>query len=99
METGIHLNDRLAIDTTGSLNNLVQYCERESMLYSIESRLPYLDYRLVEFLAKVPACYKIHDGWTKYLSRLAFDGKLRPFAGAKTRKDGPSLKNIGLRGL
>ncbi|WP_234912336.1 asparagine synthase-related protein, partial [Vibrio anguillarum] len=35
-----------------------------------------MDYRLVEFLAQVPACYKMHNGWTKYLARLAFDKKL-----------------------
>jgi asparagine synthase (glutamine-hydrolysing) len=38
--------------------------------------MPFMDYRLVEFLAGVPACYKIHNGWTKYLARLAFDKKL-----------------------
>jgi asparagine synthase (glutamine-hydrolysing) len=38
--------------------------------------MPFMDYRLVEFLASVPACYKIHNGWTKYLARLAFDEKL-----------------------
>ena len=43
---------------------------------SIESRMPFMDYRLVEFLASVPPCYKMHDGWTKYIARLAFDGKL-----------------------
>ena len=46
------------------------------MAFSIESRMPYLDYRLVEFLASVPSCYKIHKGWTKYLARLAFSKRL-----------------------
>jgi len=27
-------------------------------------------------LATVPATYKLHGGWTKYLARKAFDGKL-----------------------
>ena len=46
------------------------------MAHSVESRMPFLDYRLVQFLAEVPSCYKIHKGWTKYLARLAFDKKL-----------------------
>lgn len=35
-----------------------------------------MDYRLVEYLADIPACYKLRNGWTKYIARLAFDGKL-----------------------
>ena len=46
------------------------------MAFSIESRMPFMDYRLVELLASIPGCYKIHRGWTKYIARLAFDKKL-----------------------
>lgn len=59
-----------------SLVNLLHYADHSSMGNSIESRMPFLDYRLVEFLATVPECYLIHRGWTKYIARLAFDGKL-----------------------
>jgi asparagine synthase (glutamine-hydrolysing) len=45
-------------------------------MYSLESRMPFMDYRLVEFTAKIPSIYKIHNGWTKYFARLAFDKKL-----------------------
>ena len=31
---------------------------------------------MVEFLASVPSVYKIHNGWSKYIARLAFDKKL-----------------------
>jgi len=30
----------------------------------------------VEFLASVPACYKIHDGWTKFLARKSMVNRL-----------------------
>lgn len=70
------LNERLARDTTTYLLNLIHYADRYSMAHSIESRGPFLDYRLVEFLGRTPAVYKIHDGWAKYLARKAFDGKL-----------------------
>jgi asparagine synthase (glutamine-hydrolysing) len=72
----VHLNQALVDATTTSLLNLINWADRESMAYSIESRMPFLDYRLAEFLASVPACYKIHRGWTKYIARLAFDKKL-----------------------
>ena len=71
-----NLDKKLGIDTMGSLITLIHYADHTSMAFSIESRMPFMDYRLVEFLASVPACYKMRDGWTKYLARLAFDGKL-----------------------
>jgi asparagine synthase (glutamine-hydrolysing) len=70
------LNHRLAEDTFHSLLTLIHYADRTSMAHSIESRMPFMDYRLVEYLAAVPACYKIHKGWTKYIARLAMDRKL-----------------------
>ena len=70
------LNERLHHDSMTSLSTLLHYADRTSMAHSIESRMPFLDYRLAEFLSSVPACYKIHGGWTKYLARLAFDGLL-----------------------
>lgn len=71
-----NLNAILVKDVETSLVNLLHYLDHTSMHFSLESRMPFMDYRLVEFLASVPATYKIHDGWTKYLARLAFDGKL-----------------------
>ena len=70
------LNERLIRDSMTVLVNLLHFGDRVSMAHSIESRMPFLDYRLAEFLASVPACYKMHDGWTKYIARLAFDGLL-----------------------
>jgi asparagine synthase (glutamine-hydrolysing) len=71
-----NLNKKLTDDVMSNLVTLLHYDDHTSMAFSIESRLPFMDYRLVEFLASVPACYKIHNGWTKYLARLAFSGKL-----------------------
>jgi asparagine synthase (glutamine-hydrolysing) len=70
------LNTILADDLKHALVNLFHYADRGSMAFSVESRMPFMDYRLVEFLAGVPACYKIHSGFTKYLARIAFDNKL-----------------------
>ncbi len=71
-----NLNKQLASSMSTSLINLLHYADRSSMGHSIESRMPFMDYRLVEFLATIPSCYKMHNGWTKYIARLAFDKKL-----------------------
>ena len=43
--------------------------DRNSMLHSIESRLPFLDVNLVEFCLSLPNEYKINDGATKVVLR------------------------------
>ncbi len=73
---GERLNEALVKDSLNGLQNLIHYADRTSMAFSIESRMPFLDYRLAEFLAAMPACYKLHDGWTKYVARKAMDGHL-----------------------
>jgi asparagine synthase (glutamine-hydrolysing) len=45
--------------------------DRNSMLFSIESRLPFLDYRLVEFCLSLPEHYKLRDGYPKKILRDA----------------------------
>jgi asparagine synthase (glutamine-hydrolysing) len=47
--------------------------DRSSMAFSIESRLPFLDYRLVDFAMALPAKYKIQNGWQKWILREAGD--------------------------
>jgi len=62
--------------TNNSLKMRLRYVDSNSMALSLESRQPFMDYRLVEFLNVLPDVYKMHGGWTKYISRIAFDGKL-----------------------
>lgn len=69
-----HLNLRAWADIREELVDLLKTADRNSMNFSIESRFPYLDYRLVTFAMSVPSAYKIHEGWTKYLSRKSFEG-------------------------
>lgn len=52
-----------------NLPALLHYEDRNSMAHSIESRVPFLDYRLVEFLLSIPPEYKLRDGWTKCILR------------------------------
>ena len=41
------------------------------MFFSIESRLPFLDYRLVEFCLSLPDEYKLREGYSKKILRDA----------------------------
>lgn len=70
------LNDMLAQDARVVLAGLLHSADARSMFHSMEARSPFLDFRLVEFLAGVPSTYKIHAGYSKYLARLAFAGLL-----------------------
>lgn len=66
----------LANDFSTSLRTLLHYADQSAMAWSVESRMPFMDWRLVEFLAQVPTSYKIHDGWTKWLARHAMRDEL-----------------------
>jgi len=43
--------------------------DRASMAVSLEARVPFLDYRLVEFIWQLPLDFKIHRGQTKRILR------------------------------
>ncbi len=51
------------------LPGLLHYGDSISMANSVESRLPFLDYRLVNFCSKLPTEWKIRNGETKYILR------------------------------
>lgn len=55
--------------TTNNLEDLLRFCDRNSMAHSREVRLPFLNHDLVEFLFTLPPAYKLHNGWSKYLMR------------------------------
>jgi asparagine synthase (glutamine-hydrolysing) len=58
---------------TVQLPHLLRYEDRNSMRHSIETRLPFLDYRLVEFCVSIAPQFKIREGWTKYVLRRAME--------------------------
>jgi len=58
----------------GSLQSLLRYEDRNSMAFSVEARVPYLDYRIVELFLNMPGGYKMRDGWTKPFIRDAMSG-------------------------
>jgi asparagine synthase (glutamine-hydrolysing) len=59
---------------SGGLVNLLHYGDAISMANSIESRMPFLDHRLVEFVWGLPSDFKIKLGVGKYIHREAMRG-------------------------
>ena len=55
------------------LYELLQYADKNAMKYGIETRVPFLDHRVVEWSVGREPEQKIHDGWTKYPVRKALD--------------------------
>ena len=60
-----------------SLPMLLRYTDRNSMAFSRESRLPYLDYDLVDFCIRLPDDFYVRNGWQKWILREAA-GKMIP---------------------
>jgi asparagine synthase (glutamine-hydrolysing) len=61
------------------LRTLLMYEDKNSMAHSIETRLPFLDYRAVEAAVSMNCDYKINRGWTKYpLRKSGIDHKVLP---------------------
>ena len=54
-----------------SIPVLLRYEDKNSMCHSIESRVPFLDHRLVEFCLSIPTEYKLVGGLSKRILRDA----------------------------
>jgi len=65
------LNESLFQHMEYKLEHLLRWEDLNAMHFSIESRVPFLDYRLVEATLSTPAEQKIYKGETKHLLRVA----------------------------
>ncbi len=71
-EFGSAVRRQMAFDTQRRLlPSLLRYEDRNSMAFSIETRLPFLDYRLVEFAFSLPDDQKLDGVATKAILRRA----------------------------
>lgn len=50
--------------------------DRLSMAHSVESRLPFLDYRLISLLGNTPDNWKLRGEWNKYILRQAMRDRI-----------------------
>jgi asparagine synthase (glutamine-hydrolysing) len=64
---------------------LLRYADRNSMAFSREVRLPFLDHRLVEFLFAIPNDQKLRGTTTKFVLRNAIQGLVPE--GIRLRRD------------
>jgi asparagine synthase (glutamine-hydrolysing) len=69
--------DQLAFDTlVRQLPSLLRYEDRSSMAFAIETRLPFLDYRLVEFAFSLPDHERLDGVTTKAIARKALGDRV-----------------------
>jgi asparagine synthase (glutamine-hydrolysing) len=88
------LNRLLYVDTRFYLpNDMLVKVDRMTMAHGLEAREPFLDYRLVEFMASVPPRLKLKNfRQNKYLLKAAMADKL-PESVIKRKKVGFNLPN------
>lgn len=65
------LNSSLLRHFQYKLEHLLRMEDRNSMAFSLEARVPYLDHRLVEYTLGLSEDMKIKNGETKYLQKIA----------------------------
>ena len=63
---------------TLSMDNIyfLEMLNRTTSVFSIESRYPFLDKRLVEFAYAIPTKIKFKNGWYRYIQRIAMENVL-----------------------
>jgi len=72
-----NLNERLASDVLQfSTPDLLRYEDKNSMAFSIESRVPFLDHEMVEYIFSLPIDQKIKGGWNRAVYRNAMKGRM-----------------------
>jgi asparagine synthase (glutamine-hydrolysing) len=72
------LNQLLYVDMKTYLHELLMKQDQMSMAASIESRVPFLDHKLVEYTARLPERMKLRGLTTKYILRRGMKGLLPP---------------------
>jgi asparagine synthase (glutamine-hydrolysing) len=86
--------------TCERLPSLLRYEDRNSMAFSVESRLPFMDYKLVEYCFALPANQKIRGGAGKIVLRNAMKNILPANVKSRIRKIGfltPEREWLGKR--
>jgi asparagine synthase (glutamine-hydrolysing) len=70
-----NLNERLFYDVTRDTTpSLLRYEDKNSMAHSLESRVPFFDHKVVEYIFNLPIDQKIKFGWNRFIYRNAMKG-------------------------
>ena len=94
---GNALNDLLYMDIKTYLVELLMKQDQMSMAASIESRVPFLDHKVVEFAASLPARCKLRFSSGKYLLRKAMARHLPREVLRRNKKGFPTPIRLWLR--
>lgn len=74
---GKNIDDLQKLEITKiQLQKLLKYEDRNSMRFSIETRVPFVDYNVMELSLSLPFDFKVHEGWSKYILRKSTANKL-----------------------
>ncbi|HPG48501.1 MAG TPA: asparagine synthase C-terminal domain-containing protein, partial [Petrotogaceae bacterium] len=68
-----NVNKQLKLLVEENLSVLLRYADRNSMAFSVESRMPWLDYRLVDYCFSLEQGVKVAQGWSKLVERKAIE--------------------------
>lgn len=91
-----HLYRTISVDL---LQSLLYFEDRNSMAFSMESRVPFLDRRLVEFCLGLPPNRRLKDGFTKMILRDSMANLLPDDVLYRRDKKGyPTPLSLWLRG-
>lgn len=58
------------------IQKLLRYEDRNSMFHGVESRLPFLDHRLLEYSLSLPLRFKLKQSETKHILRKSMEGNV-----------------------
>ncbi|MFQ5492668.1 MAG: asparagine synthase (glutamine-hydrolyzing) [Candidatus Dojkabacteria bacterium] len=84
-----NLNMRLWKDVSSySVPNILRYEDRNAMAFSIETRVPLLDHKFVEYVLGLPADQKIKHGWNRFVYRNAMKGLMPESIRSRRKKIG-----------
>ena len=62
--------------TQTQVPSLLRFEDKNSMAFSIETRLPFMDWELLEASLSINSAFKIRDGWSKWILRKSVDEEL-----------------------
>lgn len=71
--------------------------DRDAMAFGLETRHPFLDYRLADFCFSLPDTYKIKEGWQKWLLRQIDTGMPDAIRYRKDKKGYTTPQDIWLK--
>jgi asparagine synthase (glutamine-hydrolysing) len=77
LRIGRSVGRRVEADLTRfSLPALLRFEDRNMMAFGVESRVPFVDHILVEWMARLPVTLRLSGGWSKRILREALHGIL-----------------------